>query len=236
MSAIVRNVASFAVKEFAIKEFAINFAKCVKGYHLINDDPIKESPWEDINAIILNASGCPVNSQSDGSHRSGADLDCSLGSLSNKSTQYEKGNGSFKISSYRLTSVCGEKDAGNIGGIMTEINNRKNFAYYSIIVRQETGQQILYDWYLIPSDYPALNPASYNWRPKIGKTGKNRDAITGWETDTFNGSCMSITFSMSSQLWIHVNITDDLIKYIVGSCIINRGRKYNYIQLCDMLG
>jgi len=48
MAAIVRTVASFAVKEFAI-----NFAKCVKGYHLINDDPIKESPWEDINAIIL---------------------------------------------------------------------------------------------------------------------------------------------------------------------------------------
>ena len=30
-----------------------NFTKCVQGYHLINEDPIKESPWEQINATIL---------------------------------------------------------------------------------------------------------------------------------------------------------------------------------------
>ena len=211
----------------------VNFAKCVKGYHLINEDPIKESPWEDINAVILNASGCAVNSQSDGSHRSGADLYCSLGSLSNKSTQYDKGAQSFKVSSYRLTTVCSDKDPGNIENIIAEINNRKNFTFYSIILRKETERQIQYDWFLIPSDFSALNPASYNWHPKIGKIGKNKDAITGWETNKFNGSSMSISFSMSSQLWIHVNITEDIKKYLVGSCIVNRNRKYNYIQLYE---
>jgi hypothetical protein len=94
--------------------------------------------------------------------------------------------------------------------------------------------QILYDWYLVPSDFPALNPACYNWRPKIGKTGKNKDAITGWETDQQNGSSMSISFSMSSQLWMNVAITEELKGFIVGSCVVNRGRKYNYIQLHDM--
>lgn len=211
----------------------VNFTKCVKGYHLINDDPIKESPWEDINAIVLNASGCAVNSQSDGSHKPGADLYCLLGSFSNKSTQYLKGNNTFEISSYRLTTVCSDKNPGDIETIITEINKRKNFTFYSIIVRQEIDQQILYDWYLIPSDFPALNPASYNWHQKIGKKGKNKDGITGWETDKVNGSSMSISFSMSSQLWIHVNITEDIKKYIVGSCIVNRGRKYNYIQLYE---
>ena len=106
-----------------LAKLATNFAKCVKGYHLINDDPIKEAPWENINAIILNASGCSVSSQSDGSHRSGADLNCSLGSFSNKSTQFEKNKGAFKVSSYRLTTVCSEKDAGNIENIIEEINN-----------------------------------------------------------------------------------------------------------------
>lgn len=211
-----------------------NFAKCVNGYHLINDDPIKETPWEDINAIVLNASGCAVNTQSNGSHKPGADLHCTLGSFSNKSTQYEKGNSSFKISSYRLTTVCSEKAPGDMPAIIAEINNRKNFAFYSIIVREDRMHQILYDWYLIPSDFPALNPACYNWRPKIGKTGKNKDAITGWETDQQNGSSMSITFSMSSQLWMNVAITEELKGFIVGSCIVNRGRKYNYIQLNDM--
>ena len=210
-----------------------NFAKCVKGYHLINDDPIKETPWEDINAIVLNASGCAVNSQSNGSHKSGGDLSCSLGGFSNKSTQYDSGNSSFKISSYRLTTVCSDKTPGKIEEIIAEINNRKNFAFYSIIVREDTENQILYDWYLIPSDFPALNPASYKWQPKLGKIGKNKGAITGWETDILDGSSMSITFSMSSQLWIDVNITEDIKKFIVGSCRVNRGRKYNYIQLYE---
>ena len=210
-----------------------NFAKCVQGYHLINDDPIKETPWEDINATILKKSGCVVNSQSNGSHKSGADIACSLGGFSNKSTQYEKGNNSFKISSYRLTTVCSDKNPGNINSIIAEIKKRKNFDFYSILVRHETDKEILYDWYLIPSDYPALNPAAYTWHPKLGKTGNKKDSVTGWETDVLNGSNMSITFSMSSQLWIHINVTDDLKKFIVGSHRITRGRKYDYIQLFD---
>lgn len=210
-----------------------NFAKCVKGYHLVNDDPIKETPWEDINAIILKASGCIVKSQSNGSHKSGGDLSCSLGDFSNKSTQYEAKKNSFKLSSYRLTTVCSDKTPGKIEEIIAEIENRKNFAFYSIIVREDTLTQILYDWYLIPSDFPAMDSASYKWHPKLGKTGKNKGAITGWETNTLNDSSMSITFSMSSQLWIHVNVTEELKKYVIGSCHVNRDRKYNYIQLYE---
>ena len=212
---------------------ASNFDKCVKGYHIINDDPIKETPWEDINALILNASGCGVYSQSKGSHQSGGDLYCPIGVFSNKSTQYDKGNKSFKISSYRLTTVCSDKIHGDIDEIIGEINKRKNFAFYSIIVRDDDETQILYDWYLMPSDFPALNPASYTWRHKLGKTSKNKGEATGWETDRIDGSSMSITFSMSSQLWIDVNITDDMKKFIVGSCRVNRGRKVNYIDLYE---
>jgi hypothetical protein len=213
-----------------------NFDKCVKGYHLINDDPIKETPWEDINAIILNTSGCAVISQSNGSHKSGGDLSCSLGSFSNKSTQYEADNGSFKVSSYRLTTVCSDKSHGKVDDIIAEINSRKNFHHYSIIVRNESDKQFQYDWYLIPSDFPAFNPASYKWSLKTGKLGKNKGETVGWETDVINGSSMSITFSMSSQLWLDIKITDEMKKFIVGSCQVNKGRKYNYIQLCEMLG
>ena len=91
----------------------------------------------------------------------------------------------------------------------------------------------MYDWYLIPSDFPVLNPAFYKWHHKIGKTGKNKGVITGWETDMLNGSRMSIAFSMSSQLWIDVLITEEMKKFIVGYCRINCERKYNYIQLYD---
>lgn len=214
--------------------FRENFTKCVRGYHLINDDPIKETPWEDINAIIMTASGLKVDSQSNGSHKSGGDISCSMGSFSNKSTQYDSAdNNSFKISSYRLTTVCSDKSPGAIEDIIAEINKRKNFTYYSIIVRRDNDTEILYDWYLIPSDFPALDPASYQWRPKLGKTGKNKDTIVGWETDVLNGSKMSITFSMSSQLWLDVSVTEEMRRFIVGSCRVSRGRKYNYIQLYD---
>jgi hypothetical protein len=238
--------------------FRENFTKCVRGYHLINDDPIKETPWEDINAIIMTASGLKVDSQSNGSHKSGGDISCSMGSFSNKSTQYDSAdNNSFKISSYRLTTVCSDKSPGAIEDIIAEINKRKNFTYYSIIVRNvcqaparhndfvkcggisqtnDNNAEILYDWYLIPSDFPALDPASYQWRPKLGKTGKNKDTIVGWETDVLNGSKMSITFSMSSQLWLDVSVTEEMRQFIVGSCQVSRGRKYNYIQLQQMLG
>jgi len=210
-----------------------NFAKCVIGYHLINDDPINETPWEDINAIVLNASGCVVNSQSNGSHKPGGDLSCSLGAFSNKSTQYATGNSSFSISSYRLTTVCSDKTPGNIEEIIAEINKRKNFTFYSILVREDTEKQILYEWYLIPSDFPTLNPTSYKWHPKLGKRGKNKGATTGWETELLNGSRMSITFSMSSQLWIDIKLTEEMKKFVVASCRVNRGRKYTYIQLYE---
>jgi hypothetical protein len=219
-----------------IAKLSAAFDKCVKGYHMINNDPIKETPWENINATVLLAAGCTVDSQSNGSHKSGADLQCSLGGFSNKSTQYDSDGAAFKISSYRLTTVCSDKEPGNIDAIVAEINRRKNFTYYSIIVRNESeGDAIKYDWYLIPADYAAVNPASYKWTPKMGKQGKNKGVVTGWETDVVNGSSMSITFSMSSQLWIDIAVTDEMKKFIICSAVVNKGNKYNYIQLYDML-
>ena len=220
-----------------------NFVKCVKGYHLINDDPIKEAPWEDINAQILAASGCSVKTGK-GSHKSGTDLTCSLGNMSNKSTKYDNLN-QFKLSSYRLTTVCSDKEAGDINLIIKEINKRKNFEYYSIIVRREAkddtkdesknDDDLKYDWFLIPCDYPPFDPATYKWEPKIGKIGKNKGQITGWNTNIVNGSSMSITFSMSSQLWLDINVTEEMKQFIVGSCDVALGRAINYIQLYNTM-
>lgn len=226
------NSLDFSLSEENLKNLSDNFTKCVKGYHLINDDPIKETPWEAINSQVLSASGCIINSHSNGSHKPGADLSCSLGAFSNKSTQYDTGeNKSFSISSYRLTTVCSDKTPGKIDDIIAEINRRKNFKFYSILVRYEKDNDIQYDWYLIPSDYTQFNPSSYKWSPKVGKRGKNKGSIAGWETDTIGGSSMSITFSMSSQLWLAIEITDEMKTFIIASCKVNKGRKLNYIQL-----
>ena len=212
----------------------INFTKCVKGYHLVNSSSINETIWEDINAMLFTSLGIDVYSKSDGSHSSGMDINCLLGRISNKSAKYSIKKKSIDISSYRLTTVCSEKNCGTPSTIIEEINKRKNFEYYSFIVRDEScNETISYDWLLIPSNYYALDPSSYVWKPTIGKRGKNKDTQTGWNTNEINGCRMSITFSMSSQLWIHIEMTEDIKKFIIASAVVENKPKYNYIELAD---
>lgn len=213
----------------------INFKKCIRGYHLINSSSINETIWEDINAIILSSLGIDIYSKSNGSHSSGMDINCSLGRISNKSAKYSNNKKNINISSYRLTTVCSEKNYGTPIEIIEEINKRKNFDYYSFIIRDEIdNENISYDWLLIPSNYLILNPSSYIWEPTIGKRGKNKNIQVGWNTNEINGCKMSITFSMSSQLWIHIKMTE-IKKFIIASAIVENKPKYNYINLFDKL-
>jgi hypothetical protein len=218
---------------FPIYDFDTNFKKCVKGYHLINSSPINETIWEDINSLVFSSLGIKVHSKSDGSHSPGMDINCSLGGISNKSAKYSSNKKSIDISSYRLTTVCSEKRCGEPKEIIEEINKRKNFDYYSFIVRDESD--ISYDWLLIPSNYLILDPSSYSWEPTIGKRGKKKDVQIGWNTNKINGCKMSITFSMSSQLWIHIEM-EEIKKFIIASATVVNKPKYNYMDLLDILG
>jgi hypothetical protein len=214
----------------------INFEKCIKGWHLINSSVINETIWEDINIIIFNYVGIEVYSKSNGSHLPGMDIDSSFGKISNKSAKYSKNKKSIDISSYRLTTVCSDNNYGNISDIIDEINKRKNYDYYSLIVRNENNDNIEYDWYMIPSNYLILEPDSYEWKPIISKKGRKIDMQIGWTTNEIDGSKMSIYFNMSSQLWIHINITDEIKKFIIASVKIINKPKYNYIELYEKLG
>jgi hypothetical protein len=215
---------------------ASNFGLCVQGYHMLNTDPIKEAVWEQINTQIFKHSGIQVVTQACGSHSPGCDIETNVGKFSNKSAKYDKNSNEFSISSYRLTSVTNVDSPGTPEAFCTEINKRKNFDYYSVILREELPNcgGFKYDWYLIPSEYPALSPQTFNWMPLIGKRGKNAGKQIGWETVKSNGETvksngetvksngetgdsMSITFSMSSQLWIQVKVTEELKHFIIAS-------------------
>jgi hypothetical protein len=212
------------------------FQKCIRGYHLVNPSPVNETAWENINTMILTTLGIPVYEESSGSHASGMDIDCLWGTLINKSAKYSKQKKNFKISSYRLTTACGLDNCGSQDEIIKEINKRKNFEFYSIIVRDESEDGLMkYEWLLIPSDYIGLDPSSYTWKPMIGKTGKHKDKQIGWETNNVNGCYMSIHFSMSSQLWIHVEMTEEIKKFIIARAVAESKPKINYIELVDKL-
>ena len=65
----------------------------------------------------------------------------------------------------------------------------------------------------------------------VPNSEKNMGDIIGWETDVLNGSSMSITFKMSSQLWVTLSLSEEVRRFIVGSCNVDIGRKCDYIQL-----
>jgi hypothetical protein len=233
-SKTVNNITEYTIDEIKKQLFSINFIKCIKGYHMLNSSPVNETIWETINSEILEKSGCNVLHMSNGSHSSGRDIICDIGGLSNKSAKYNKNKKEFSISSYRLTTVCSNKDCGTVENIIKEINSRKNYDYYSFIVRNEKELEIEYDWYLIPSNHHLFMPESYTWLPMLGQRGKKNGEQVGWKTNEINGSKMSITFSMSSQLWIYINITDELKSYIVSSCTVSKKTLFNYSEIFDM--
>lgn len=199
------------------------FNAVIKGYHMINKAPIKESVWEEINCDIVRGT-CNITDKANGSHASGKDNRFDSTDVSNKSTKTVGNN--VSISSYRLTCVCSDKNNGNPQDIINEIEKRDNsFDYYSILIRNEKAKEIIeYMWYIIPKDYYIFKINKLT--PKIGKKGKNKNQIVGWET-----KYSDITFSMSSQLWFKFNITE-IEKYKVCSTIIDNSKsKINYSQI-----
>ena len=199
------------------KNFVVNFEGTVKGFHLVNKKCIDKTSWKVLNFLVLKRSGISILS------------DYSLGKTAKYS--YTHGKKVFKISSYRLTTVCTDKNLGNIEDIHNEIEKRKNFKYYSILLREEKDGDVFYDWYLIPSDFYIFKPSTYNWKEQLGKQGKRKDTIIGWETNVINGSKMSISLSMSSQLWIDVELTAEIKQFLVCSHKNRNRSEFDYFQL-----
>lgn len=199
------------------------FDAVVKGYHMINNAPIKESVWEEINCNIVRDK-CNITYEANGSHASGKDNRFDNIDFSNKSTKTDGIN--ISISSYRLTSVCNDSDNGNLQDILKEIKKRDNsFDYYSLLIRNEKEKDIIeYMWYIIPKDYYIFKIDKL--KPKIGKKGKKKDKIIGWEAEYCD-----IIFSMSSQLWYKFKITD-IEKYKLCSTEIDNSKsKITYSQI-----
>ena len=137
-----------------------------------------------------------MSETSRGSHVSGKDMKIGMHDVSNKSCTIEKNK--VHISSYRLTSVCNNKDNGNVHDILHEIKKRdSSFQLYSLLCRQEYEHGIHYYWCVIPKTYYVLNAPLQQWKKKYG-IRTQKDKVVGWK-----GEYCDITFSMSSQLWFH---------------------------------
>ena len=204
-----------------------HFEKVINGYHIINKAPIKEAVWEEINCEIAE-SICNISDEAMGNHKSGKDIKINNFNISNKSCKLD-GN-CISLSSYRLTSVCTNKNINNKENIIKEIYKRdESFDYYSILMRDESiYPNIKYMWYMIPKDYYIFKITDL--KHKIGKIGNNKGNIVVWES-----KYCDITFSMSSQLWYKFNI--DLIKkYKISEVTVcNNKPKIKYSRLFDII-
>lgn len=205
-----------------MKTWDESFETTVKGFHLINPNPIVERNWEEVftqahseitNNIEYNC----------GNHGSGSDCLIEGVSYSNKTTKIK--NGKLSISSYRLT-----KCNNNITDIINEIDVvRKNFNFYALLAREENSKEYIYKYYKIPSNFLKAN--DFIWEKKYRKDGK----FSGWKTNVINEIYLDISESMSSQLWIHLN-TETIEQYLINTVKVSRKNKtINFSTIYKML-
>ncbi len=205
-----------------------NFKKAIHVHHCLFDKIINEKLWETLYFEILLSTNVKIFRPSSESHLSGMDISTSIGKFSNKTAKII-GN-YFSVSSYRLTKVTNSRDIGTIENIIREIDSRRNFDFYSILVRKEKCKEIIYSWVSIPAKKSIMNPRKYDWFPTFNKQGIQN----GWKTNRRKDCEMRIVFSMSSQLWIKISTTK-IEKYIIASHKVERGVKFNFLDLYSLL-
>jgi hypothetical protein len=204
--------------------FNHSLEKTLKGYHLVSDEPIKEAVWESILASALKRSDKNITWNS-GSHESGKDIvvhvqdgeDAAISCKSCKWTKPQKD--SLLISSYRMTKC------NTVEEFVHEIDTvRCNFQYYGVLYRIEKKGTLLYSVYFIPSN--AIKAEHLQWSETKSKKG--------WTTSVVNGVHMSVSKSMSNQLWIKLSKSMFEQYCVLKDFEIKRNKKVDYASLFDM--
>lgn len=182
------------------------FKKEIKGYHMMNEQYITGTVWEEINKNIVKKH-CTTSNRAYGNHISGKDNQFNDWNISNKSNNIEKNN-MTALSSYRLTKVCASHDENLI---KKEIEKRdSSFEYYSILLKKEKDKNIInYRWYIVPKEFHIFNVSKYPMEPKISNTKNSNGNIVGWKSKYWE-----ILFSMSSQLWFRFNV-DEIERFLI---------------------
>lgn len=130
----------------------------------------------------------------------------------------------LNVSSYRMTTCNTTQDF--IQCIDTE---RANFAYYSVIARLETDKTITYSVYFIPATL--VKASDLQWTEKYSK----KHVVTGWITAELNGVQMSVTKSMSNQLWIKLQKEKFKGYRLIDNLVVKKEKQIDYASLFDKL-
>ncbi len=202
--------------------FVDTLSKTIHGYHMINKNPIKESVWESILCQVFDRLVMDYNHKN-GSHTSGQDIIIDDKTILSCKTCKETKN-CMNISSYRLTKCK------TIDEFIHEIDIvRANFTHYIILSRNENDKALSYNVYLIPSE--TIKAGMHEWDIKY----KSNKDISVYKTNTVDGVQMTITPSMSNQLWIKLE-KQHFKTYIIATIEIkNKDTIHDYCSLFDKL-
>jgi len=200
----------------------------IKGYHVINEAPIKEAVWENILTQALKRSAIPFTWNC-GGHQSGADvvINDSVG-ISCKSCKDSKTH--LKISSYRMTKCNSPADF-----VQCIDHDRANFAFYGIITRAEDPEHTTYAIYMIPSELVKAGDLEWTEVMNRNKTAVNKTAVTEWKSNTVDGVQMSVKKSMSNQLWITLTKERFREYCIVQDISVPRHKHIDYASIVSIL-
>lgn len=207
-----------ATLQFNKRVIKSRFVNELGGYHIFNEESVKEATWEEVNRNLVRGI-LPVTDAAHGNHLSGKDNQFGDWGISNKTA---KATGkTLKISSYRLTCVCNDKNPGTESAIQEEIKKRDgSYDYYSILARDEhKSGDTTYKWYVIPKTCAAVDPCATAWTPKFGARGTKKDQQVGWKNANAD-----ISFAMSSQLWLTIQLAD-IERYCICQTTVRKENK-----------
>jgi hypothetical protein len=169
---------------------------------------VKGEVFEQLLFEAATEAGLNVKDFTPGSHSPGADMTIQDEGLSLKTSIVTTTTDTVKISSYRLTSLFNDafKPLDMLAQSALIVNridkDRNNFDYYMLLVRVTKRKATeCYDVYKIPTGF--LKAGKLEWTPKCTRSKKQNWAASSRDEPY----TMTITESMSSQLWIQVKLS-----------------------------
>lgn len=209
--------------------FLRNLTKTVRGYHLVNESPIKEAVWEGILSSSLSVSGIE-HTWNRGGHQPGRDISVVDGvrrvGVSCKSCKDKRGVKHLSLSSYRMTKCHSVNDFIKCIDI-----ERANFDFYGLLSRCENEEMVQYAVHFIPAELVKAN--KLEWTEKLDKEGEK---IVGWESEERDGVQMSVVRSMSNQLWIKLRKDVFAEHCVLNGLEVKKSHLLDYVMLYDMMG
>lgn len=194
--------------------------KTIKGYHLINDAPIKEAVWENIVSLALKRANISFVWYQ-GRHVSGKDFMINGKGVSCKTCK--ETNNNLDISSYRLTTCANSNDFAE------QIDQKRaNFQYTLLLSRIENTDGYVYNVYAIPAHVTKVGDKVFRER-----LNKRNEKIVGWDTECVDGVRMRIEKSMSNQLWIRIKKSKMMEYCVVDSVQVSNVSRIDYVELFE---